>query len=122
MKLAITHKLKDTPTIGIVYVLEIRLEDETVVKVGMTTGKVEHRVADILTEMWKRYRYFPWCKVHRFTKTSDPIEKEAEIHHQLKDYSYSMQHSFGGCTEFFKVDLEVVKKVYDGVVKSANNK
>ena len=116
MKLVINKELlKDR---GIVYVLEIALDTGTVVKIGMTNRtKVEERVVEILTEMYKRYRYFPRCYVARFTTVDNPLDMEQKLHECFKEYSVEMEYSFGGSTEFFKVDVDLVKKKYDEMVK-----
>lgn len=116
MKLVINKELlKDK---GIVYVLEIELDTGTVVKIGMTNRvKVEDRVVEILTEMYKRYRYFPRCYVARFTTVGNPLDMEQKLHECFKDYSVEMEYSFGGSTEFFQVDIELVKEKYDAMVK-----
>lgn len=104
---------------GIVYVLEIELDTGTVVKIGMTNrSKVEDRVVEILTEMYKRYRYFPRCYVARFTTVDNPLDMEQKLHEYFKEYSIELEHSFGGSTEFFQVDVELVKEKYDEMAKS----
>lgn len=116
MKLVINKELlKDR---GIVYVLEVTLDTGTVVKIGMTNrSKVEDRVVEILTEMYKRYRYFPRCYVARFTTVDNPLDMEQKLHEYFNEYSIELEHSFGGSTEFFQVDIELVKEKYDEMVK-----
>ena len=116
MKLVVSKEgLRD---VGIVYVLEITLDTGPVVKIGMTAReKVDDRVLEILLAMSKKYRYYPRCYVARFTKVDRPLEMEQELHEYFKEYSTELEHSFGGSSEFFKVDVQPVKEKYDEMVK-----
>jgi hypothetical protein len=107
-------KLEEKPARGIVYVLEMELDEGKVVKIGMTArSKVETRVSEILVEMWKRYRYFPRCYVARYKTWDDPLGVEARLHAWFADRSCEMEHCFTGFSEYFKVDVQEVKDVYD---------
>ena len=116
MKLVISKKgLED---VGIVYVLEITLDTGPIVKIGMSNrDKVDDRVLEILLAMSKKYRYFPRCYVARFTKVDKPLEMEQRLHEHFKEYSVELEHSFPGHTEYFNVPIELVKEVYDEMVK-----
>ena len=116
MKLVISKDgLKD---VGIVYVLEITLDTGPVVKIGMTNRKVvDDRVMEILSAMNKKYRYYPRCYVARFTTVNNPLAMEQELHKHFKEYSIELEHSFGGSSEFFQVDVKLVKEIYDEMVK-----
>lgn len=116
MKLVISKEgLEDK---GIVYVLEITLDTGPVVKIGMTSRKdVNDRVVEILLAMSKKYRYFPRCYIARFTTVEKPLDMEQKLHEHFKEYSTELDHSFGGSSEFFKVDVKLVKEVYDEMVK-----
>ena len=99
---------------GIVYVLQIDLEEKQLVKIGITSRvKVEERVCEILTSIWKKYRIFPRCYVKRFKKTDEIAKKEATLHDYFDECSYETEHKFSGCTEFFDVTLDAVVDVYD---------
>lgn len=100
---------------GILYVLEIELEDKLLVKIGFTKGKVEDRVCQILTSIWKRYRVFPKTYVKRFSKFEDVVSKEQELHARFEGYRYSTEHKFSGSTEIFDVELDKVVEVYDAM-------
>ena len=101
---------------GVVYVLELELEEKKLVKVGVTCReKVEDRVCEILTAVWKRYRYFPRCYVKRFSTFDLPYDIEARIHAELKEYRYETVHVFTGSTEIFLVDLPTVTALYDSL-------
>lgn len=107
--------VKETQS-GILYLLEFKLEDRKLVKIGVTTrDKVEHRVCEVLTEIWKRYRIFPECYVKRHRKVENVYEKEAALHRHFADHQYCTKFKFGGCTEFFSVDLDEVVLVYDDI-------
>jgi len=114
MKFKITHTLDKASSKGIVYVIEVTLEERKLVKIGMTTrSRVEERITEILTEVWKRYRYFPHTYVARYKKMEDPLGKEALLHGYFQSYVYHTEHVFGGSTEFFEVDVQLVKDAYD---------
>ena len=114
MKLTIrTAKLK-AESKGIVYVLEITLEDKKLVKVGYTARpKVEDRVCEILVSIWKRYRVFPQCHVKKYKSFHDPAAKEKSLHRLLAEHGYTTKYVFSGSTEFFDVPLERVIELYD---------
>lgn len=119
MKKPSLHKL---PTLGYmrkrgtVYVLEIKFDDYTLVKIGMTTRqRIEERISEILTEIWKYYRYFPRCYVKRYRKVDTPYLMEQELHDHFKDRRFQFPIEFSGSTEFFKVDVNEVAEVYDKI-------
>lgn len=112
MKLTISTKGL-VPDVGIVYVLLIYLEGKELVKIGITSGKVEDRVASILKAIWARYREFPRCIVKRYRTTDGIRAKEKELHTLFADYKYNTEFSFGGSTEFFEVPLADVVTAYD---------
>ena len=112
----ITTNLDKKVDKGIVYVLEIELEEKTLVKIGVTSrSKVEDRVVEILTEIWKRYRYFPRTYVARYKTISDPYGFEKLLHGCFAEQRYTTEHRFSGNTEIFNVSVEDVKAMYDTV-------
>jgi hypothetical protein len=122
MKLTVSTKnVKDH--VGIVYLLQIRLEEKELVKIGVTSrDKIEDRVCEILTGIWKKYRIFPECYVKRYRKTDRIFEKESYLHRQFREHRYIPEHVFSGSTELFLVPIEDVVVAYDellaGVYKS----
>ena len=98
---------------GIVYVLEFVLEGKKLVKIGITTRKVEDRVCEILVSIWKRYRVFPECCVKRYSSFANPKSIEKKLHKELADYRYKPKYVFSGHTEFFEIDLESAVALYD---------
>jgi hypothetical protein len=113
-----TGELVDSePSSGILYLLEIDLEDRKLVKVGVTCrDKVEDRVCEILTSIWKRYRVFPRCYPKRYRLVSDVYAKEAELHRVLGEYRYVTEHVFSGSTEMFAIELGKAVEEYEKVV------
>lgn len=102
---------------GILYVLLIELEDKQLVKIGITTRSIEERVSEILLEVFKKYRYFPYCRPKRFRNTSDIAHKEKTLHKIFKDKQYKTSKKFGGHTELFDVPLEDVVLEYEKIIK-----
>lgn len=99
---------------GIVYILELRLENKLLIKVGYTSRrKVEDRVCEILTSIWKKYRIFPQCYVKRYKEVPNPVKIEQALHQELKDSRYTTKHKFSGSTEIFSIPLETVVDLYD---------
>jgi len=113
MNLTVSKKtISDTK--GILYVLVIHLEDKELIKVGITQRpKIEDRVSEILVGIFKKYRIFPYCKPKKFTTVDDVFKKEAEMHKYLDKYRYKTEHMFGGHSEFFHVELDVVLDAYE---------
>lgn len=103
---------------GILYVLLIDLEDKTLVKVGVTTrSKVEERVVEVLTSIWKSYRRFPSCYIKRFRTVPDVYSKEAALHKFLEEYRYETEHKFSGYTEMFDIPPDMVVNSYESMLK-----
>jgi len=102
---------------GILYVLHIELEGKSLVKIGMTTRNIEDRVSEILISIFKKYREFPYCRPHRFTKVTDVMSKEKEMHKKFSSHKFKTSKRFSGSTEFFEVPVDSVVKVYDKLYK-----
>lgn len=101
---------------GILYVLEIELEDKLLVKIGFTQRtKVEDRVVEILTSIWKKYRIFPKTYVKRFSTFEDVVSKEQELLKKFEEYRYSTKYKFSGSTEIFDLELDKVVEAYDAL-------
>lgn len=114
MKLQVNKDLLKKEGKGILYLLELHLEDKVLVKIGITLrSKVEDRVLEILLAIHKKYRYYPHCKQLRFRTVDDPLGKESRLHEYFRSCNYTTEHSFNGSTELFEVDSSVVKDTYD---------
>jgi len=100
---------------GIVYVLELELEDKKLIKIGITTRKIEDRVTEILTDIWKKYGVFPRCYVARYSKINDYFGMELYLHKHYKEFQYECEHKWGGSSEVFLLDTEDVKNKYDEI-------
>ena len=111
-----TKKYKKLP--GILYVILVELEDKQLVKIGVTHRRIEERVSEILSDIFRKYRFFPFCKPKRFRTTSTPYEKEKALHKHFSAHKYKPAKKFNGSTEFFDVPLEDVVVVYDKVVSN----
>ena len=99
---------------GIVYILELDIDDTQIVKVGVTNrNKVEDRVCEILASAWKKYRIFPKCYVKRYRHFDNPYEIETIMHNVLNEYSYKPKHVFSGSTELFDIPLDIVVGLYE---------
>lgn len=113
----LTGNIEDQ-TKGILYILIIRLEDNTeVVKIGVTKRKIEDRIQEILLSFYTAYRYFPYCYPKRFKTTTDVFGKESILHKEFALSSYTFDKKFGGYTEFFKdLDMDLVLKRYEEII------
>ena len=103
---------------GILYLLELHLEDKVLIKIGITLrSKVEDRVLEILLAIHKKYRYYPYCKQLRFKTVDNPLDKESRLHEYFRSCNYTTEHQWGGCTEVFEIDREVAKEAYDKLLE-----
>jgi|TARA_R110000744_G_scaffold202521_1_gene321392 hypothetical protein len=103
--------------IGILYVVCFTLEGKELIKIGVTTRKIEDRVSEILVSIFKKYREFPYCRPKKFKKTYDIFHKEAILHEYFKNYSYITEKKFSGSTEFFDVPLCKVVEAYENLLE-----
>ena len=114
MKLVLGPAGKRIDTSGILYLLSFTVDDVKVVKIGVTCRpKVEERVCEILTSIWKRYRIFPELYVKRYKKVPDVYQKEAALLKQFSSASYTPKMVFTGSTELVTATLEEVTEAYD---------
>lgn len=118
----ITTKLSTKVDKGIVYILQVDIEERHLIKIGVTSrAKVEERVTEILTEVWKKYRYFPRTYVARYKKVYNPYGFEQLLHDYFDSKRYNTEHKFGGSTEFFDITVEEAKEAYDKVHEMQEN-
>lgn len=114
MRLIVNSSPRKKDTSGILYLLAFTLEDTPLVKIGMTQRpKVEERVCEILTDIWKHYRVFPECYVKRFRKVEDVVQKETTLLKQFSADSFTPQKVFTGHTELVTTELGIVVSAYD---------
>lgn len=116
MKLASVSKKTPEEAYDILYLVLFELEGKSLVKIGVTSRPIEERVTEILTSMFKSYREFPYCRPKRFRRTPDAYGKEAILHEFFAEHNYVPDKKFGGCTEFFDIELEVVVQVYEDLL------
>lgn len=102
---------------GIVYLLQIELDERTVVKIGVTSRmKIQDRVLEILGSLFIAYRVFPRIYPKRFTKTTEIYKKETMLHRYFADRQYTPEKVFSGCTECFDITLDEAVAVYERVL------
>ena len=117
MNLRVSTSLDSLPQDrGIVYLLDIEVDGKQVTKIGMSKRLVEERVVEILTSYWKSYRYFPYCKPMKFTKTLDPLAKEQILLEYFKEYKYESLLPFSGCQELVDVEVPLIRLAYKKVL------
>ena len=92
--------------VGIVYLLYMWVEDEMVVKIGVTSRRIEDRVIEILTSYFYMYRLFPKLYPKRYRQARNVYVKEAMLHKYFSKYKYRFSKKFSGSTEYFKIDDE----------------
>ena len=109
-------------TDGILYVLLVNMEGKDLVKIGVTTRRIEDRVSEILVSAFKVYREFFYCKPKRFKKTTNIFSKEKQLHDTFSSFRYTTSKKFGGHTEFFDVPLDDVVAEYDKIVTTSKKK
>lgn len=121
MKIQVDNSTFKKDPDGILYVVRFDLEGKKLVKIGITTKTIEERVSNILVDIFKVYRAFPYCKPKRFTRTTEILSKEKQLHEHFDAYRYTPEKKFGGCTEFFNVPLSEVVVVYDELLGKVKN-
>lgn len=98
---------------GILYLVLFHLDGKDLVKIGITTRKIEDRISEILVSIFKVYRVFPYTRPKRFKQTTNILEKEACLHNYFKKYNYKPAKVFSGSTEFFDIPLEAAVIAYE---------
>ena len=116
----IDNATKNCNKSGIVYVLDLDVDGKQVVKIGVTTRKIEDRVVEILTSHFHAYRVFPRCRPKRFKSTVDIFEKEKILLDYFSDRKYRSEKKFGGCEELVDVPLGEVVEAYDIVINGGS--
>lgn len=107
----------DDPTDGLLYLLELELEDKVLVKIGVTQRiRIEDRVCEILVSIWKRYRVFPKCVTKRYRSVKDVYAKEKFLHKTFSSDRYATKFVFSGSTELFTTPVEEVIKTYEAII------
>lgn len=99
---------------GILYVLIMEIDGETVYKVGVTQRRaIEDRVGEILTSFFHKFRYYCYLKPKKFTKVEDVYAKETTMHRALAEFKYEPKKKFDGSTELFTgIDLGILLEIY----------
>lgn len=99
---------------GTVYVLQMWIDDEMVVKIGITGRRIEERVVEILVSYYHQYRVFPKLYPKRFRKVGNPAEKEQALHKYFANRKHSFDKKFSGSSEYFAgIDETELLKVYE---------
>jgi len=114
MKLRVT-KAKDKvyEHYGILYLVYFKLDGRQLVKIGVTSRKIEDRVSEILVSIFKKYREFPYCRPKRFQTTADMFDKESILHQFFAAYRYTPDKIFSGSTEFFDLPIDIAVAAYE---------
>jgi len=100
----------------ILYLLELDINGTIVCKFGVTSRKIEDRVAEILKSLFYSTRRFHYCYPKRFKKVDDALVKEAMLLEYFDEYRYD-GYKFSGYTELRVISLEEAVRVYDYLLK-----
>lgn len=101
----------------ILYLLRIyEVDGKDICKIGITSRKIEDRVVEILTSYFHAYRVFPKLYPKRFRKVKDAFMKEQWLLDYLKEYKYTIDKKFSGCTELVDIDLDILVDLYEKVL------
>lgn len=106
--------------LGVVYVLDIRFEEEGhLTKIGITSKArdPQFRWNQISNSIWKQYRYMPWIYPKRFKQTEDIHNKEKILLDYFSEYQKSPAKKVDGSTEMFQIDVQLVADIYDMLLK-----
>jgi len=105
---------EEEPSEGIVYLMQMTIDDVPLVKIGITSRSVYERLAEILISFTKVYRYSPHTKLLRFSKVDNYKLVEQYLHRYYKEASVEFEKKFSGSTEFFMIDdVDELKEHYD---------
>jgi hypothetical protein len=117
MGLLTVNKENSQDDLGVLYLLEISIMEEgEYVKVGMTKRPdPTSRWWEISTSIWKAYRKggLPNILPKRYRKVADVSLKEKALLDYLSEYQYSPKKRVDGCTEMFKIDLDLATWAYE---------
>lgn len=108
----VSKKVNDNKE-GILYLLDMVVDDKSVVKIGVTSRKIEDRVCEILTSHFHAYRFFCYCRPKRYRKVDNPYEKEAELLRYFSNRKYKSEKTFSGSSELVDVPLDEAVTVYE---------
>lgn len=116
-----TNKSSEFKNEGLLYVLYLWHEEQLIVKVGVTSRKIEERVVEILTSYYHKYRVFPKLYPKRFRNTTEVYNKEAMMHKYFIDKKHEFDKVFSGSTEFFfGIDEEELLTVYEDAMNGVD--
>lgn len=103
---------------GTVYVLRIRLKSgEVVHKIGMTTRKVQSRIAELVVDYYMKYGYIPMVEVVRKEKSRWYVEVEQLLLSKSEHWKYEASKQIDGVTEYRKgMNEKLVCEWYDGLI------
>ena len=110
-------KVETADARSILYLLDMEIDSKKIRKIGITSKKIEDRLAGIATSIFSKYRYFPWIYPKRFRKVDNALVKEQKILEYMKEYKWESEKKWGGSTETLDVELDVLVDVYERVVK-----
>jgi hypothetical protein len=117
MGLLTVNKENSHDDLGVLYLIEICvIEEGKYVKIGMTKrSDPTYRWWEISTSIWKAYRKggLPNIYPKRYRKVADVSLKEKQLLDYLSEYQYSPKKRVDGCTEMFKLDLELATWAYE---------
>ena len=104
---------------GLLYLLELDVDDRRVQKIGITRRSIEDRVCEITSSYFKTRRYFPYVRPKRFREVDEVFKKEAMLLEFFKSYRYEVKQKFSGFSELVDVDnIDFIVKVYEEVVNT----
>lgn len=100
---------------GTVYVFKMILDcGTTVYKVGITSrDRVEDRLGEVVMSFFSKYRYIPRTTIKRFRKNVSYESIERTLHKEFDYCCYEFDKKFGGSTEFFCLEEDVLLERYD---------
>jgi len=93
---------------NLVYILKVQLATGQVLyKIGVSKEKRHmDRMMEVLKDFFIKYRYVPFTSMKRFRVFPDAYEVERILHQRYKEYKYTFDKKFCGCTEFFTIGNE----------------
>ena len=105
-------KKKQRTVDGEVYMLLIEIDGRTVIKIGTTNRCALKRMLEIAEVIYGAYKFIPKMQIIINERTHNNYAVEAALLEKLKQYKYTPDYEFDGCTELVCCDQAVAIGAY----------
>lgn len=106
------RKKKPRTVDGEVYMLLIDIDGKTVIKIGTTNRCALKRALEIAEVIHGAYKFLPKIQILINERTHNNYAVEAALLAKLKEYKYTPDYEFDGCSELVMCDTAVAISAY----------